>query len=226
MKKPQLVLLSALLAVAATATTAQAQRVGIRGGVSFANQEQRLGGQNIENDGVTLCHAGLTSDFELSDNFAVRPELLFSRKGQDFSGSYGGLLNVVSNDRLSYLTLPVTLAFKAEVGPGKVVLGAGPYAGLLLGGKRETSVTVLGFGPAGTRDIRIGDAETTANGPGDDYRPLDAGVNFQAGYELTEQMFILANYSLGLTDVRANGDDNNYQRNRSFELGVGFYLNQ
>jgi len=213
MKK--VVLAAALLAVAGSA---QAQRFGIRGGVSLTNQQQRLLGQNLENDQLTQFHAGITSELELSDQFSLRPELLFSRKGMDFSGTFANIVSVNYNDKLSYLTLPVTVAFKAELGPGKVVLGAGPYAGVLLSGERKSSGAIFSFGGSGTRDLKIGDNND------DDYKPLDAGLNFQAGYEFTDQIFFTANYGLGLMDVQANGDDNNYRRNRSLELGLGFYL--
>lgn len=214
----KIILAGALLAFGVG--TAQAQRVGIRGGVSLANQQQRFLGQNVENDQITQYHVGLTSELELSDNFVLRPELLFSRKGTDFSAVLPGVVTFNYKDKLSYLTLPVTLAFKADVGPGKLVLGAGPYAGLLLAGRREGSGTVLGFGGSGSGDLAIGNRES------DDYKPLDAGVNFQAGYEFTDQIFFTANYGLGLVDVQSNGDDNNYRRNRTLELGLGFYLTQ
>lgn len=198
--------------------TAQAQRVGVRGGVNLANQEQRIFGQNVENEQITQYHVGLTSELELNDNFALRPELLFSRKGSNFSAALPNVVTFDTEDRLSYLTLPVTLAFKAELGPGKVLVGAGPYAGLLLGGRRKETGSVLGVSGSRTRDIAIGNNEA------DDYKSLDAGVNFQAGYEFTDQIFLVGNYGLGLVDVQANGDDNNYRRNRTWDIGLGFYL--
>ncbi len=221
--KPQAFLLLNVLLI--LTTTAHAQRIGVRGGVSFATQRQFFyDNEGIKRNSVTQFHVGLTTELKLSDQLVLHPALLFVRKGVE--ASWSGLTSIgpsswTFTDKLSYLTLPVPLVLKLKAGPGKAMLGAGPYAGLLLAGTRTNTGFRRYLGFEATQKFSLG-----GGGVGKGfYKAFDAGASFQAGYEFAERFFFLATYEVGLINVQASSNDDEYSRNRSLNLGAGMYFN-
>ncbi|MDX6182456.1 porin family protein [Flavobacterium sp. Fl-77] len=115
------ILLAAVLLVATSATLqAQFLRIGVKGGVNFANQtgDASLEGVAFDKDGITSFHAGLVAELKLLDRFAIQPELLYSTQG----ASYKNAVDEFKNE-LGYLSIPVmaklylTDSFSLEVGP-------------------------------------------------------------------------------------------------------------
>lgn len=223
MQLTKFILLSALLALT---TTAQAQRIGIRGGVSFATQQryEYSSSSTESNENILQFHAGLTTEWKLNDRLVLQPALLFARKG--VKASWSGLTSIGQStwtftDRLSYLTLPVPLVLKLKAGPGKAIIGAGPYAGLLLAGTRTNTGFRRYLGFDATQKFSLGDGGV---GKGF-YKAFDAGASFQAGYEFADRFFFIATYDIGLVNVQDFGNDDEYCRNRSLNLGTGMYFN-
>ncbi|KUG09837.1 porin family protein [Solirubrum puertoriconensis] len=206
--------------LAGVAASAQAQssesRFGIRGGLNIATQEQAFGGTKITNENINGFHAGLVAELPLAGGLAVRPEVLFSRKGMEYTISALGQ-SASYKDRLSYVTVPVSLTYRIEAGPAGLVLGAGPYVGALVHAEREGTARLLGTTLTGTGELNIGDNDD------DDYKTVDAGLNFLGLLEI-DRVFVGANYGLGLSNVLPSGDDNTYRRNRTWELTLGVYL--
>lgn len=216
------------LALCGLATTAHAQsnaplRFGVRGGLNLSTQQQSVGSNgrrsSVSNDNLTGFHAGIVAEVPLAGDLSLRPELLFSRKGLEYSYSALGQ-SIGYTDKLSYLTLPVSLTYRVHAGPAALVLGAGPYVGVLVNAERTGSAKVLGSLFTRTGDLNIG------SGDNDDYQTVDAGLNFQGLVEV-DRVFVGAHYGLGLTNVQAAGhDDDNYRRNRGWEFTLGVYLSK
>jgi hypothetical protein len=87
--------------------------------------------------------------------------------------------------------LPFTLLDKILLPDGsKIFLGLGPYLVLNAGGKVKES----GIYGNGTSALNIG------SNSNDDLKAFDFGINFQAGYELKNGIFIRGNYQLGIAN--------------------------
>ena len=213
-----LALCSAFTAIQAQAQSNDGPRFGVRGGLNVSTQQQAVGGTTVENDNLNGFHAGLVAELPLAGDLSLRPELLFSRKGLEYTYSLLGQ-SISYNDKLSYITLPVSLTYRVHAGPAAVVLGAGPYAGVLVSAKREGTARILGTSTTRTGDLNIGSNDE------DDYKTFDAGLNFQGLVEV-DRVFVGAHYGLGLMNVVPNGDDDTYRRNRGWEFTIGAYLSK
>ena len=222
--------------------TAHAQRIGIRGGVSFGRQKQntefsRTPGnvnsvvpfiepfEEFETQAVTQFHVGLTAEVKLSERWVLQPALLYARKG----GAATGVASFPDQDiirqpwyqtnRLSYVTLPVVVAYKIPLGPGHLAVGAGPYAGVLLKGHSRATGSIRIYGFQELEPLSIGRNNIVMR--------FDAGLSTQARYEFAKRLFVLATYELGVLNVMGNAvirSDEDYIRNRSLELGAGVYV--
>ena len=139
--------------------------------------------------------AGIMADIPLGRSFSVRPQLLYSVKGGNANIvkfatdlitklGIGGTIDpktltndLNSNVVLNYIELPVPIMYGLEAGPGRLLLGAGPYAAVAVGG------TING---------KAIDFNT------DNFHKLDWGATASVGYELAMGLSVSAYYNYGL----------------------------
>ncbi|MEZ0608713.1 porin family protein [Fibrella sp. WM1] len=202
-------------------------RFGVQGSGQFANivasvsqgqgatsytdySKQRLG-----------FRAGVMADIPVSEQLSVRPQLLYSVKGTklNLGGLLGGVPTGVDPNQLdltlnyNFLELPVQVMYGLDAGPGRVMLGAGPYAAYLLG----VSNTF--------------DGKTLKDDLADEKR-IDYGLNASAGYELPMGITVSAYYSLGLANLAAGSTipstgsaaNTGGAYHRAFGLSVGYFF--
>jgi hypothetical protein len=176
--------------------------------------------------------AGLMADIPVTDQLSVRPQLMYSTKGTkiDLSsllGGVGGGVGIDPNEltatlNYNYIELPIQAMYGLDAGPGRVVLGAGPYLGYLLSG----SVTSMG---------------QTEPGNLDDTNRLDFGAALSVGYELPMGVTVSAYYSHGFANLAKStatsttggglGDPSNVTsgagsiNTRAFGLTLGYFFN-
>lgn len=158
----------------------------------------------------------------VTESFSIRPELLFSQKGNVIKVDGFG----TSTTRLNYLDIPINLSYSFPIGENKIDLFTGPYLSIGLGGKMEfesaiesvenSSVSLKAKTDPGT----IGDEDQY-------YNPLDFGLNFGAGFKVNK-LYFSANYNLGMGNVAAQSDEypegfdyGDYQKFRNNVLTVG-----
>lgn len=112
MKK--ILLAAALLLVTSTTLQAQFLRIGVKGGVNFAN----FSGTEIQTNAITSYHAGLVAELKILDRIAIQPELLYNTQGAEYKTALGDFKN-----ELGYISIPVmakiylTDSFSLEAGP-------------------------------------------------------------------------------------------------------------
>ncbi len=204
-------------------------------GVNFANLKTRVNGI----DGTDQARAGLkiggVVDIGITRYFSFQPGIFYSVKGSksDYIASQtneAGIIttNEVSNEyRINYLEIPLNLQFKfGRMASGYFFAGGGPYIAFALSGKVTTDNITTVDRPNGvitTTDrstessLRIGDNANT-----DDIRNGDVGLNLNAGYQFTQGLFLRGNAGIGFMNIMPGGDMNNYMRNNSFALSVGY----
>lgn len=148
---------------------------------------------NSEYDSKLGFHAGLIGHIHLTRQFAVQPELVYSVQGAKYTN--GG---VEAKLNLGYINIPVLLQYMFDNG---FRLQAGPQLGFMLNAKTE-----------------VGDVKSDVK---DNFKTVDFGLGFGAGYVTTSGFGIDARYNLGLSNINEN--DAVKSTNRGFQLGV-FYL--
>lgn len=211
MKK--ILLLLTLAAGLNVAVNAQDKPVsfGVKAGVAFPNISFSAMGTSVSLDAKTTFYVGAVADVKVSSMFSVQPGLTFMSKGTKsgdaFSAEEGSDLSGSIN--ISYLELPVNLVANFNAGAGKFFVGAGPYAAYALSGN----------GKAG------GVKEDMPFGSNDgEFKRFDFGLNFLAGYQLTNGLNIHAGYGLGLGKIM-NDESSGVDlavKNKVFSVGLGF----
>lgn len=180
---------------------------GFKAGVTFP--KVTASSENISVSTKTSTSFYLTGylDAPLAQNFSIQPGLSLQGKGGK-GVSVNGFEELGNDGKLDlmYLEIPVNFVYSIPTGnSGNFFLGAGPYAGLGLSAKAKTGNVKV--------DIGFGD---------DGLKRFDAGLNFLAGYRLSNGFLINGGYGLGLVDMV--GADGGSLKNRVFSIGVGYQL--
>ena len=207
------VLLLALATTALSLTSKAQVSFGVRAGINFQNINGEDGsGHDYDFKLRTGFHIGVNAEIPVAPDFYVQPGLLFSGKG--------ARVEVVNADdtkyKLTYLEIPINFLYKPALGPGKLLLGFGPYIGIGVGGKIKTA------GPDYT--IQYKNDVDAANG----FRTLkrmDFGGNLLAGYELSSKISVQLNAQLGMANLQPKIDGKKTDaktKNTGFGFSVGY----
>ena len=164
----------------------------------------------------TGFNAGLNAEIGIAGKFNLQPGLLFVTKG---SRSY----EETTMSRVAYVELPVNLIYKLWLGSRKLIVGAGPYAAVAVGGSWKDNTLDT------ESDIRFDNDITISQvGQGIDYlRRFDTGINGLVGYEVSSKVSFQLNGQLGLLDAAPllEGDSYFYQRkNFGFGISMGYHF--
>ena len=179
-------------------------RYGIQGGVQASNIAASIDLSNLGpafgvpvipvNQRVSF-RAGVMADVPLGGRFSLRPQLLYSVKGGDVQvGTFiAGLLKqfgqpdptsavsgVQSKAVINYVELPVMVMYGIAAGRGRVVVGAGPYAAVAMGGSLNGEPINFNLS---------------------NFRKLDLGATASLGYELSSGLSVSGYYTQGFTNI-------------------------
>jgi hypothetical protein len=171
-------------------------------------------------------------------HFALQSALLYSQKGFGLKAAYteafpGGDVSTTIDEqtRLSYLTVPVNIAYTFRPkGQGWQVF-AGAYVGTLLGGRvrYSRSTTIADGSVRATQSDRAVKAGSEDQNDGYEYfQRYDAGVQAGVGYRY-QHFLAQADYSVGLANAGVSFPSNTptfrdgpTYRNRGFQLAVSY----
>jgi hypothetical protein len=130
-------------------------------------------------------------------HLGLRYGLGYVGKGAKFPGGTGLSIH------LNYLEVPIDVMYHYPAGPGEFRGGLGPYFAYGIGGK---SGGISSFGQ---------------NNGG--FKHFDAGLNFRAGYKLSNGVSLDLGYDLGLTNVEYASEDVS-GHTRTFSINVGYQI--
>nr|WP_314839893.1 porin family protein [uncultured Flavobacterium sp.] len=134
-------------------------------------------------------------EIKVSDKFAIQPELLFSTQGAKFEEG-GEDLKI----NLSYVNIPVMAKYYVA---DAFSLEAGPQIGFLTSAKAV----------AGSESVDVKEG----------FESIDFGVNFGAGYDLTEKVSLGLRYNLGLSNIaKTEAGDDSKINNSVLSLSFGY----
>jgi hypothetical protein len=212
---------TAILALSSTVLFAQKMTYdagkttfGVRAGVNFNNITGKdASGDKFENNINTGFHAGVNAEIPLGSGSYLQPGILYSQKGAEFK------LNGNNEVDLSYIEVPVNFLYKPTLGTGRVLLGFGPYVGVGIDGKVKTNGTKT--------DVEFTNNHNTETDTPDyaEYKRLDYGGNFLAGYEFGNNLSFQVNAQLGLANMLPKGTSGNNKakaNNTGFGVSLGY----
>lgn len=186
----------------------------ILGGVNMQNfTGKNFTGGKQENDIKLGYHIGVNAQIPIAPEFYLQPGLMFSTKGAKNTTD-----GINSTYNLSYIEVPLNVVYKAGLGNGFVMLGFGPYLGYGIKGSTNIEGGDNGNGKSNvvfTNVVEANDPLTSSY-----YRPLDAGGNVFAGYEMSNGVFLQLNTQFGLLQI--NPDDKRFPNGQSSTRNTGF----
>lgn len=179
-------------------------RFGFKAGIQSASQSGKYYSLNgFTTKGILGFQAGLILNIPLSPSLELRPQLLYSGKGCTLTNAN------VSSVKINYLEVPFDVLYKIPTSNGQLMLGGGAYFGYALSGKTGSSEMKIG---SGQKDFAI----TT-----------DFGLRASAWYDMSSGLTLNLFYNLGLANINPTVNVIKYTlKNRTFGLGVGYYLSR
>lgn len=211
------------LATTAFALTSEAQvSFGLRAGVNLQNVNGKFpSGDDLKNDLKAGFHAGVNVEVLIAPQFYIQPGVLFSSKGAKGENASSNKEIKLS---LSYVEVPINLLFKPALGPGKLLLGFGPYVAYAIGGSAKTgdNDTDIEF----EKDVTATEYSAGYVSGTYYYKRLDVGGNLLFGYELAKKISFQLNAQLGMSKINAElndySDDQGKAKNTGFGISVGY----
>ncbi|MFZ4400019.1 MAG: porin family protein [Bacteroidales bacterium] len=231
-------LLSFVLVLMISTQTYSQFRFGVKTGLNISNM--RVSGfTGVTESSRISFHIGANVDFSFTKSFSLESGLLLSSKGANFDRDLytDNTTKVIENTTLTplYIELPINAVYKVDFKPIKLLIFAGPYLGIGVGGNRVIEHEATGL-PAG---VSLADAvnwciqnlhNTVQDGTtglkygsnsADDLKSFDFGLNFGAGIEFYNFQFRLQ-YGLGLANLNPTTANNEILKNNVFGISVGY----
>lgn len=182
---------------------------GITGGFNTSTYKYQYNGTTNGRSAFMGFNAGMFYRGSLDRNVIIEPSLLFTRKGARNNNT--PIPVDYTKNRLDYIQLNVPVMYRGWVSRhADFTIGGGPYAALLAHADVRTHYL---SGDQVLDDYSIGTERF------DDFKPLDAGLRFGAGFRYDKVNISMA-YDLGLADIAPQG--NTEIRNRTFSVNMGF----
>lgn len=173
------ILITAALIAISFSTQAQSVRLGIKGGINYANQTGTditiTSGNYKTADAITSYHAGLVAEVKLTDKFAFQPELLYSTQGATYKNAVEEFKN-----ELGYVSIPLLAKIYLT---NSISLELGPQASFLLSEKNKFDYK---------------QSET-----------FEFSAVGGLGLNITKNLFVQARYGLGLTEASKDAKTTN-----------------
>lgn len=191
----------------------QENAFGIKGGLNLSTMTiEDANDSNI----IPGFHAGVFANYMVSDNVAIKPEVLYATKGvktiydQEFLGF--DIADGETRLTFGYIDIPVYVAYYLSE---DFNFHIGPYAGIMLKNQLETEAEILEF-------IQVDNAEEI---DGEYFNTIDYGVSLGLGFSVNPVMMGF-NYNLGLRQVaneaEAMDDLLGDAKNNVIQVYIGF----
>jgi hypothetical protein len=194
------------LASAALFASAQIPKLGIKGGVNFANVTASSGSVSASFDNLTTFSIGAFADLK-AGAISIQPGLYYTGKGFQLDNQ---VANETDKIKLFYLQVPVNFVYHAPIVVGNIYLGAGPFVAYGISGKSKATSGSTSV----EEDITFGDGD-------DDIKRTEFGLQGIAGLQLKGGFLIGISYDLGLSNI-ANNTDEGSVKNKVFGVAIGF----
>ena len=214
MKNLKFIIAFVVLTFAFTSTQAQIA-IGPKIGINFSN----LGGDGTEGSDTNSLlgfQLGATAQINLSENFAIAPELLYWKKGGSASEDFLGV-EIEVDQALNYLEIPVLAKYMfGDEGSTRFYVSGGPSFGIGLNTRVKTS---FGDGDEDSAEASFDEAGLSVF---DFSLSLGGGIHLPLG---PGTLLFDARYLFGLssiTDGDLPGADDLDVQNRGISVSAGY----
>ena len=202
MKKIVIALMCTILATGA-AMAQEKFTFGPKIGVDYTH----YWGENVEHGGHLNYQAGVFMEYRFTSKFSIAPEVVFAAQGgkYEFKRNIEGIdVELKETDHVNYINVPVML--KYYVAPA-LSIDFGPQVGFNVYSKNTIEGKVDKLKEKETTDMK----KYT--------KTVDFGLGLGLTYNITEEVFIQARYTMGLTKVFNLDDDS---KNGNGQIAIGF----
>jgi hypothetical protein len=127
--------------------------------------------------------------------------------------------------KANYIEIPIYGLFRFNAGKGNFFIGAGPYAGIGVGGKIKREFFVESTNASNGLELVSEDKEKTSfgNDAEDDFKNLDFGANTQLGYEFKKGFNLGLSFGIGIYNVSPKNNPENIDiRHGNWGLSLGY----
>ena len=181
--------------------------LGVKGGLNFptiSGDSKELfkndAGQGEQSKFRTDFYVGGYANYKITDQISFQPELLYSKQGAGLKTNDNSKAKIVTHN------INIPLMGRYEIMEG-LNLEFGPQLGFLVSAKKKTE------------EGKLDQKEKY----GDNFKTFDLGLNFGAGYKVTDEIEINARFTKGLSNI-SNFNTNNKITNTYFSIGVAYKL--
>ncbi|WP_295674786.1 porin family protein [uncultured Empedobacter sp.] len=201
--------------------SAQEKTTSAQFGIKSSVNMSSFNGDDVkDNDYKVGFGAGLYGHFPITEQFAVQPEVNFTRMGgrekTDVTEVGNTTVKNYNKTTLDYIQVPVMLQFYPA--GSRFNIEAGPQFGYNVYASNKTQVSTyvnnMVYNTEEKTDIK------------DNVKDFDFGVNFGLGYNVTDNINVGARYYMGLTRLTENTNNGTAigadVKNHSFSVGVGY----
>lgn len=175
--------------------------LGVKGGLNFptlsGDSRQLMGDQTKFR---TDFYVGGYANYKITDQISFQPELLYSKQGAGIKTTDNSNTKIVTHN------INIPLMGRYEIMEGLNV-EFGPQLGFLVSAKEKKEFN----------NIKSKEPIT------DNYKTFDFGLNFGAGYKVTDELEINARFTKGLTDINHDPASKS-TTNTYFSIGVAYKL--
>ena len=137
-------LLSLLLLLCVSSGTYAQVKWDVKAGLNYSTITAKdKDGIKAKTSSVPGIQLGLGASFYLGNEFSLNPSIVYSKRGFKQKGTSHVGWGTDFEAKVSYIDFPVDLLYRPKIGPGNLLLAAGPYVGYGTKGKWKTNGTVL-----------------------------------------------------------------------------------
>ena len=198
----------ALIAAAIVCMSASAQ---VQFGAKVGFDLTHFWGEDAPHGIQPNYQVGLMMEYKFNPHFAIAPEVVFAAQGGKASGNDDddviGDINVKGTFHTNYINVPLMLKFYATP---DFSIDLGPQVGFNVYSKMTASGKLGNVEAKESIDLK------------DNTKTVDFGVGLGATYNLTNNAFVQARYTLGLTNVFDIHDSNEKNGNVQIAFGMKF----
>lgn len=199
----------------------------VKAGLNFSNVTVTDDGRIDKANALTAFHIGLFADLPLAKFLSFQGGLMYSGKGAKTElGKPGDNVYVKATSTPKYIEMPINLVAKLPLGFTKIVLGAGPYGAIGIGGSNNVELQSPGNPTVYSNKEIVFDGDSFTNpspyGFGN-LKRFDYGMNILGGLEFS-RFTANINYGIGFTNIYQGASNNNSDKNKyriiSFSFGI------
>jgi len=206
MRRFTVLLVAALLVLAADSALAQKLTWGVRGGLNLATSNVQ--GEAFDQDVGTRngFHAGILGEVEISKNFGIQTNVLYTQKG--FGAGSGDI--ALSAD---YIMIPIIFVLKL---PGTI--SPHLYAGAELSLESSCKASAGSLSNVSCDDVRAETSDFPRTKGADSGLLFGIGVDWDIGFGI---LIIDAMYDYGLTNIAEVSESIDHIKTRTIMLSLG-----